>query len=163
MTDIRDEVYDCQWCGVPLTPDDGVWTEHQGTGDYCPEGLAVGSNGTSPHLPVARGLTLVREGELELPEPDFLLIDYRVSERSRRRLAEREHADWHHAHPDRVCARQPEDQPMNRTILRAICKVLGHVPRQGRNGWQNLGTGWFCQRCSTEVKPPRQPQERSGE
>lgn len=43
----------CQWCGSPLTPDDGVWTDDANSGDYCPEGLAVGSTGTSPHLPVA--------------------------------------------------------------------------------------------------------------
>jgi hypothetical protein len=42
----------CQWCGVPLVPEDGTWTEPGGTGDYCPEGLAVGRTGTSPHLPV---------------------------------------------------------------------------------------------------------------
>lgn len=42
----------CEWCGVPLNAMDGVWTEPNGSGDYCPEGLAVGPTGTSPHLPL---------------------------------------------------------------------------------------------------------------
>lgn len=41
----------CAWCGVPLVAADGTWTDHAGSGDYCPEGLAVGPTGTSPHLP----------------------------------------------------------------------------------------------------------------
>jgi len=42
----------CLWCGVRLVPEDGTWTGPDGTWDYCPEGLAVGATGTSPHLPV---------------------------------------------------------------------------------------------------------------
>lgn len=42
----------CDWCGNPLVPRDGVWTDEANrSGDYCPEGLAVGPTGTSPHLP----------------------------------------------------------------------------------------------------------------
>lgn len=41
----------CQWCGTSLVAGDGVWTDPGNTGDYCPEGPAVGPTGTSPHLP----------------------------------------------------------------------------------------------------------------
>lgn len=42
----------CEWCGATLTAEDGVWTDlDTNSGDYCPEGLAVGRTGTSPHLP----------------------------------------------------------------------------------------------------------------
>ena len=38
-----------------------------------------------------------------------------------------------------------------RAVQRAICALAGHRPEQGRNGWENLGTGWFCARCSAMV------------
>jgi hypothetical protein len=41
----------CEWCGSPLEVD-GIWTDStNGSGDYCPEGMAVGPEGTSPHKP----------------------------------------------------------------------------------------------------------------
>jgi hypothetical protein len=41
----------CGWCGDTLRPYDGAWVGDI-AGDYCPEGKAVGSTGTSPHLPI---------------------------------------------------------------------------------------------------------------
>jgi hypothetical protein len=40
----------CEWCGGILRPYDGVLVGDV-AGDYCPEGKAVDSTGTSPHLP----------------------------------------------------------------------------------------------------------------
>jgi hypothetical protein len=51
----------CEWCGVRLVPEWGTWVGDHGSGDYCPEGLAVGEDGTSPHLPVRTAALAERE------------------------------------------------------------------------------------------------------
>ncbi len=76
MTDIE-ALYACEWCGDPLTAGDGVWT-HPLSGDYCPEGLAVGRTGTSPHLPVRPGWSLVPTEELADPTLVLELLDRAV-------------------------------------------------------------------------------------
>jgi hypothetical protein len=54
------EEWNCGWCGDTLRPYDGTWVGDV-AGDYCPEGKAVGSTGTSPHLPVPDGLSISTE------------------------------------------------------------------------------------------------------
>lgn len=64
----------CAWCGVPLVPSDGTWTDvAYGSGDYCPEGKAVGPTGTSPHLPLreADGVMLQDAMERVIAEARF--------------------------------------------------------------------------------------------
>lgn len=38
-----------------------------------------------------------------------------------------------------------------RAIRHAVCKVAGHLPRQGQNGWENFGSGWYCSCCNDMV------------
>lgn len=37
-------------------------------------------------------------------------------------------------------------------LSRLSCRVRGeHFPKRGTNGWQNSGTGVFCQVCGLEM------------
>jgi hypothetical protein len=42
---------------------------------------------------------------------------------------------------------------LERAADAVMCRAHGHVPKPGERGWENFGTGIYCERCSAMLNP----------